>query len=57
MVHDPLDAVKVKFDDERAVSDAGVLLVATLAKRLGLEVLIGECVRLGKHGARFRPAK
>jgi hypothetical protein len=39
MVHDRLDAVKVKFDNERAVSDAGVLLVATLAKRLGLERL------------------
>ena len=32
-----------------------MLLVATLAKRLGLEVLVGENVRLGKHGARFRP--
>jgi|GEM_PF-6113951 len=52
MVHDPLDAVKVEFDDERAVSNAGVLLVATLAGRLGLEGLVGDCVRLGKPGAR-----
>ena len=57
MVHDRLDAVKVEFDDERAVANAGVLLVATLAKRLGLEVLVGECVRLSKHGARFRPGR
>ncbi len=55
MVHDPLDVVKVQFDDERVVSNAGVLLVATLAKRLGFEQLVGDSVRLGKHGARFRP--
>ena len=53
MVHDRLDAVKVSFDDERSVAGAGVLLVATLAQRLGLEQLIGECVRLGQRGARF----
>jgi len=57
MVHDRLDVVKVQFDDERVVSNAGVLLVATLAKRLGLEVLVGESVRLGKPGARFRPGR
>jgi len=57
MVHDRLDVVKVEFDDERAVANAGVLLVATLAKRLGLEALIGENVRLGKRGARFRPGR
>jgi hypothetical protein len=41
-VHDDepvgLDGLRVDFDDERAVSDAGVMLVATLAKRLGIEV-------------------
>ena len=57
MVHDRLDAVKVCFDDERSVAGAGVLLVATLAQRLGLEQLIGECVRLGRRGARFRPGR
>ena len=30
-----LDGLRVEFDDQRAVSDAGVMLVATLAKRLG----------------------
>ncbi len=34
-----LDGTRVCFDDERAVSDAGVLLVATLAERLGIEAL------------------
>jgi hypothetical protein len=50
VVHDDepvgLDALRVAFDDERAVSDAGVMLVATLAKRLGIEVLAGRLVRL-----------
>jgi Transposase DDE domain group 1 len=41
-----LDGLQVKFDDERAVSDAGVMLVATLAKRLGIEPLAGRLVRL-----------
>ena len=36
----------VEFDDERAVSDAGVMLVATLAKGLGIEALAGWLVRL-----------
>ena len=48
-----LDGLGVKFDDERAVSDAGVMLVATLAGRLGIEALAGRLVRLrpGRPGA------
>ena len=50
MVHDDgpvgLDGVQVAFDDERAVSGAGVALIATLAQRLGLEALAGQVVRL-----------
>jgi hypothetical protein len=50
VVHDDepvgLDGLRVCFDDERAVSNAGVVLVATLAKRLGLEPLAGRLVRL-----------
>ena len=50
MVHEDepvvVDRLSVEFDDERAVSDAGVVLVATLAQRLGLEVLAGRLVRL-----------
>ena len=41
-----LDGVEVKFDDERVVSDAGVMLVATIARRLGIEALAQELVRL-----------
>ncbi len=41
-----LNRVEVVFDDERVVSDAGVMLVATLAGRLGVELLAGDLVRL-----------
>ena len=34
-----LDAVAVAFDDRRAVADAGIVLPATLARRLGVRVL------------------
>ena len=40
------DGVEVVFDDERVVSDAGIALVATLAKRLGVEALATDVVRL-----------
>src|SRR6202035_2151399 len=33
-------------DDERVVSDAGIALAATLASRLGIELLVGRLVRL-----------
>ena len=50
MVHDDkpvgLDGVEVVFDDERVVSDAGVMIVSTLAQRLGVEALAGDLVRL-----------
>jgi hypothetical protein len=41
-----LDGVQVEFDDERVVCDAGIVLVATLALRLGIEALAGDLVRL-----------
>lgn len=46
-----LDAVQVAFDDERVVSDAGIMLAATLAERLQIEDLVDDCVRLGVRGA------
>ena len=42
-----LDSVRVAFDEERLVSDAGLLLTATLADRLGIEELVNESVWLG----------
>jgi Transposase DDE domain group 1 len=56
MVHDAadvlgglasLDSLKVVFDEQRLVSDAGLLLTATLAERLGVEQLVNESVWLG----------
>ena len=41
-----LDSVRVVFDDDRVVSDAGIALIATLAGRLGIERLVGRFVRL-----------
>ena len=41
-----LDGLRVEFDDQRVVSDAGIALVATLAGRLGIEALAGQLVRL-----------
>ena len=52
-----LDGVQVKFDDERVVSDAGLMLVATLAARLGIEecgaavrAAAAEAARGGQRG-------
>jgi hypothetical protein len=44
-----LDGVTVTFDDERAVADAGIVLTATLARRLGIEALVDESVDLGER--------
>src|SRR6266581_9766626 len=55
VVHDDgavgLDGLRVVFDDERVVSDAGVALVATLAQRLGIEALAQQLVRLRRDRA------
>jgi hypothetical protein len=37
----------VVFDDQRAVANAGVMLPALLARRLGIEQLVDQTVRLG----------
>ena len=53
-----LDGVGVEFDDERAVADAGIALVATLVGRLGIERLVDERVALGdRAGAGNEGAK
>jgi len=43
------DGVEVAFDDERAVADAGIVLVATLADRLAIEALVDRTVDLGER--------
>jgi len=49
MVHDLSDRSVVAFDDERVVANAGVLLPALLAARLGIEGLIDARVDLGER--------
>jgi hypothetical protein len=46
-----LDRVEVAFDDEKVVSDAGIMLLATLTQRLGIGRLVDDTVLL----ARDRP--
>ena len=42
-----LDGIGVRFDDERVVADAGIVLAATLAARLAIEALVDRFVGLG----------
>jgi len=46
MVHDAADRFVVAFDDERVVANAGVMLPALLASRLGIEALVDDRVSL-----------
>ena len=47
-----LDRVKVRFDDDHAVADAGLILPATLAQHLGVEALTDELVGVGHRPGR-----
>lgn len=51
------DSAAVVFDDERAVANAGVVLPATLAARLGIEQLVDECVDLGDRPGAANPGR
>src|SRR3954447_24764417 len=50
VVHDDtavgLDGLQVEFDDARVISDAGIVLAATVPGRLGVEALAQRLVRL-----------
>jgi len=54
--HD-LDRIQVSFDDPNLVANAGLVLVATLGVRLGLEELIDATVRLGRRVGGARPGR
>jgi hypothetical protein len=41
------DGLKVRFDDERAVANGGIVLPALLAQRLGIEAIVDARVDLG----------
>ena len=60
MVHDhtdviqgpaTLDQIAVRFDEQRLVSDAGLLLTGSLAERLGVEQLVNDSVWLDPKGS------
>jgi len=52
-----LDRLGVSFDDEGLVANAGLLLVATLAQRLGIEALVGSTVRMAGLVGGARPGR
>ena len=57
MVNGLPDATRVLFDDERAVANAGVLLPAVLADRLGIEALVDRTVDLGDRAGAANPGR
>src|SRR5665647_1652281 len=50
-----LDRLDTAFDDDRLVSDAGLLLAATLAAHLGLREIVETHLDLGKAPGRANP--
>jgi hypothetical protein len=57
MVKGLSDATRVLFDDERAVANAGVLLPAVLADRLGIEAVVNRVVDLGEREGGANPGR
>jgi hypothetical protein len=55
--HVVLDQVDVAFTDEHAVANAGLLLPATLAERLGIEPAADELVGLGDRPGAAHPGR
>ncbi len=52
-----LDRLRVEFDDERAVANAGLVLPATLAGRLRIEELVDGTVDLSGRPGAARPGR
>ena len=52
-----LDRIDATFDDPNLVANAGLLFVATLSQRLGLEALIDATVRLDGRVGGARPGR
>jgi Transposase DDE domain group 1 len=51
------DSVGVEFDDERLVANAGLVVIATLSKRLGIEQMVDKVVDLGQRAGAARPGR
>ena len=54
--HSP-DTLVVGFDDAHAVANAGLVLPATLAERLGVAAVVDELVDLGDRPGHHRPGR
>jgi hypothetical protein len=52
-----IEPIEVTFDDPNLVANAGLLVVATLVSRLGLEALINRSVRLVGRVGGSRPGR
>lgn len=52
-----IDRVAVTFDEPNLVANAGLVLVATLAGRLGLERLCDTTIKLSGRVGGFRPGR
>jgi Transposase DDE domain group 1 len=52
-----LDRIETVFDDPNLVANAGLILPATLAEKLGLEALFNDRVRLGNSSAGCLPGR
>ena len=52
-----IDRIAVTFDDPNLVANAGLLLVATLVRKLGLEDLCNSTVRLTGRTGGFQPGR
>jgi Transposase DDE domain group 1 len=52
-----LDQLDTCFDDAHAVANAGLLLAATLAERLGIEQTADALIDLGERAGAYRPGR
>lgn len=52
-----LDRTEITFDDEHAVANAGLVLTATLAARLGIEHTVDQTLDLGDRPGASRPGR
>jgi hypothetical protein len=52
-----IDRIAVTFDDPNLVANAGLLLIATVVAKLGLEDLCNSTIRLGTRVGGFQPGR
>jgi hypothetical protein len=51
------DSVGAEFDDARLIADAGLVLVATLSRRLGIKQMVDKMVHLGERAGAAHPGR